>query len=74
MRYGNNTIMEIKKDWKRKSKSYLRELQKFLDKVDNIENEEFRKEIIIQMLKCDEELTKLAEQEFHEYYRQGKEC
>ena len=67
----NNKNMEINKDWK-KSKTYLKELQKFLDKADNIENEELKREIIIQMLKCDDELTKIAEKKFEEYYKQGK--
>ena len=70
----NNIIMKIEKDWKMKSKEYLIEIQKFLDKVDNIENETLRKEIIIQMLRCDEELTKIAEEKFQEYYEQGKKC
>lgn len=39
----------------------------FLDKVENIENEELRKEIIFQMLKCDNELTLLAEEMFEKY-------
>lgn len=68
----NNINMKIDKEWKKESKEYLRELQKFLDKVDNIENEELKNEIIIQMLKCDDELTKLAEKKFKEYYEQGK--
>jgi len=72
MIFGNNTNMEIKNNWKTESKAYLKELQKFLDKADNIENEELKNEIIIQMLKCDEELTKLAEKKFQEFYRQGK--
>lgn len=71
---NNYTInMEIKEDWKKESKLYLIELQKFLDKVDNVENEELKKDIIIQMLKCDKELTKLAESKFKEYYKQGQE-
>lgn len=68
----NTRNMEIDKEWKKKSKTYLRELQKFLDKADNIQNEDLKRDIIIQMLKCDEELTKLAEQKFQEYFKQGK--
>ena len=49
-------------------------MQIFLDKMENIKDETLRKEIIIQMLKCDEELTKLAEKKFEEYYEQGKRC
>ena len=73
MRTKRKTInMEIDREWKKKSKSYLRELQKFLDKADNIENEELKRDVIIQMLKCDDELTKLAEEKFQEYYEQGR--
>ena len=41
-----------------------RELQAFLDKAENIENEDLRKDIIFQMLKCDNELSILAESIF----------
>ena len=59
--------MEILKNenWKANSQKYLKELQAFLDKAENIENEELRKEIIFQMLKCDKELTILAEEMFN---------
>ena len=53
-----------KNKWKNKNEQYLFELQKFLDLADNIENEELRKAIIAQMLKCDKCLTNLAEQIF----------
>lgn len=68
----NNINMETDRDWKQKSKSYLKEVQRFLDIADNIENEDLRRDVIMQMLKCDEELTKLAEEKFQEYYEQGK--
>lgn len=74
MKNRNNKTMEKENDWKKSSKTYLIELQKFLDKADNIENEELKKDIIIQMLKCDKELTKLAETKFEEYYEQGRAC
>ena len=54
-------------NWKANSQKYLKELQAFLDKAENIENEELRKEIIFQMLKCDNELTLLAEEMFEKY-------
>lgn len=73
-KYSNNINMETKQNWKKESKLYLIELQKFLDKADNIESEELKKDIIIQMLKCDKELTKLAESKFEEYYKQGQKC
>ena len=50
--------------WKRKNKKYLWELQKFLDLSDNIQEEEIRKIVISQMLKCDNTLTKIAEDIF----------
>ena len=58
-------------NWKANGQN-LKELQAFLDKAENIENEELRKEIIFQMLKCDKELTLLAEKMF-EKYRNEKE-
>ncbi len=60
-------------NWKANSQKYLKELQTFLDKAENIQNEELRKEIIFQMLKCDNELTILAEEMFNKYYVKGKE-
>ncbi len=55
------------KNWKANGPKYLKELQAFLDKAENIENEELRKEVIFQMLKCDNELTLLAEEMFKKY-------
>lgn len=49
-------------DWKMKNKEYLLELQRFLDKADNIENEELKHDIISQMLKCDKVLTRIAQE------------
>lgn len=49
-------------DWKMKNKEYLLELQRFLDKADNIENEELKNDIISQMLKCDKVLTRIAQE------------
>lgn len=69
----NKDMKEIKENWKSNGKKYLRELQAFLDKVENIESEELRKEIIFQMLKCDNELTMLAEEEFRKIRLDAKE-
>ena len=52
-----------KNDWKEKNKRYLNQLQKFLDATDSIKDEELRKHIIAQMLKCDQILTELAQRE-----------
>ena len=51
--------------WKNSNKQYLFELQKFLDLADNVEDENLRKIIIDQMLRCDKCLTNLAEDEFN---------
>ena len=55
----NNLIQN--NNWKNKYEQYLFELQKFMDLADNIENENLRKLIIAQMLKCDKRLTIIAE-------------
>lgn len=62
--------------WKASSQKYLKELQAFLDKAENIENEELRKEVIFQMLKCDNKLTLLAENIFKKIKEEKslKEC
>jgi len=69
MNFRKNKDMENLeyKNWKANGQKYLKELQAFLDKAENIENEEIRKEIIFQMLKCDNELTLLAEDMFNKY-------
>ncbi len=78
MKSCNNKNMENlkKENWKANSQKYLKELQAFLDKAENIENEELRKDIIFQMLKCDNELTLLAESIFNKYKKEKslKEC
>lgn len=60
-----------KKNWKAKNKKYLLELEKFLDKTESIKDENLRKDIVIQMLKCDNELTLCAEKIFEEKYNMG---
>ena len=55
----NNLIQN--NNWKNKNEQYIFELQKFMDLADNIENENLRKLIIAQMLKCDKRLTIIAE-------------
>ena len=59
------------KDWKEKNKNYLKELQNFFDKADNIEDNNLKQKIIGQMLKCDDILTKIAESRFEEFYKLG---
>lgn len=72
MKKRKNISMNIEADWKSKNAAYLNELQKFLDKAANIENEELREELICQMLRCDKVLTEMAEKKFQEYYEQEK--
>ena len=70
----NKSMKKIENEnCKASSQKYLKELQAFLDKAENIQNEELKKEIIFQMLKCDNELTNLAEEMFKKYGIQGKE-
>lgn len=52
--------------WKNADEIYLFELQKFLDLTENIKEEELKKEIVAQMLKCDKRVTQLAEKRFEE--------
>lgn len=56
-----NTIEE-KHNWKFENKQYLRELTKFMDLTEQIKDKELKEQIITQMLKCDMELTKVAEE------------
>ena len=53
--------------WKEKNKKYLNQVQRFLDAADSIEREEIRKNVITQMLKCDQILTQLAQNEIKKY-------
>ena len=70
----NNSMKKNENEnWKLSNPKYLKELQSFLDKAENIQDEELRKEIIFQMLKCDKELTITAEEKFDQYYLKGKE-
>lgn len=57
--------MEVKTEWKEKNKKYLNAMQAFLDKVDNVKDEELKSEIIIKMLKCDQILTEIATEEIN---------
>lgn len=67
----NGCAIKENKEWKEKNKEYLKELQSFLDKADNILDDELKRRIIGQMLKCDAVLTKIAENRFKEYYKLG---
>ena len=67
----NVRTIESSKEWKENNKEYLRELQNFFDKAENILDIELKQKIIGQMLKCDEILTKIAENRFEECYKLG---
>ena len=62
------------KSWKEKNKKYLKELQSFLDKANNIQDEELKRNVIGQMLKCDNILTEIAESRFEDFYKIGYRC
>lgn len=68
----NKKILQENK-WKNKNTKYLFEIQKFLDLADNIEDENLRKLIINQMLKCDKCITNLAEEIFKQLIKKNME-
>lgn len=53
--------LKFSRKWKEKNEKYLFELQKFLDIAENIKDDKLRECVVCQMLKCDEVLTRLAE-------------
>lgn len=67
----SNFTENINRKWKEENKIYLEELQRFLDKVDNIEDCEIRKSVTRQMLICDKILTEIAEDMFYNFYNEG---
>lgn len=74
MEHNCNNNNMINENWKKTGKRYLGELQALLDRIEEIKDEELRKEILNRILKCDNELTLLAEKFFEEYYEQGKKA
>ena len=63
----------MNREWKNKNEEYLRELQKMLDIIDNVKDEDLKDRIIKQCLKCDNILTEISEDLFYLYYIKGKE-
>ena len=63
--------MKKNRSWKEENKKYLKELQNFFDKADNIADEDLRNKIVGQMLRCDEALTRIAENRFEEFFKKG---
>lgn len=47
---------------KRKDKLYLRELQIFLDKVNSVEDEELKSQILYQMHRCEERIILMCKE------------
>lgn len=45
---------------KREDEAYLKELQLFFDKVDNIKDEELKREILYQMHRCEERIIQMC--------------
>ena len=73
MKKKRNTKNMINVNWKNRSQNYLEEMQSLLDRLQSIEDKDLKKEILYKILKCDNELTILAETLFDEYYEKGKE-
>ena len=57
MEYWNSILEKRKKE----DKKYLFELQKFLDIVSNVKDDELKEIIVYQMTKCNERLGELIE-------------
>ncbi len=53
---------ETNHNWKYENKRYMKELTKFFDLAEQIEDKHLKEEIVGQMLRCDLELTKYAEE------------
>lgn len=52
---------------KRKDKLYLRELQIFLDKVNSVEDEELKSQILYQMHRCEERIILMCKELINKY-------
>ena len=74
---NNKSIMKVrrikKNNWKKESADYLGELEHFLDVVTNVKEEGLRRDILMTMLRADNELTISAEKLFEQYYAKGYE-
>lgn len=49
-------------NWKFENKQYIKELTRFMDLAEQINDKELKEQIITQMLRCDMELTKFVEE------------
>ena len=70
-RVKENCAQKIDRKWKEGNKLYLRELQRFLDRVDSIEDCELGRSVTNQMMICDKVLTEIAEDMFMNFYDEG---
>lgn len=64
-------ILNRNRTWKQENEEYIRQLQFVLDRIDNIPDQDLKKSIIYETLKCDEILTKISEKLFQDYYLKG---
>ena len=53
---------------KKKDKLYLRELQLFFDKVDNIQDEELKLQILYQMHRCEKRIEQICEELINNHF------
>lgn len=60
MKEKNITLNEH--SWKTTNQRYLFELQKFLDLVDNVQDEKLKNGIIYQFMQFDKTITQIAEE------------
>lgn len=67
----NTMEKENYREWKEENRKYLKELQLFFDRVEEIKDISLKQKIINQMLQCDKALTEIAEDMFLEYYQKG---
>lgn len=58
-----NLFTNSNEEWKTKNNKYLKELQRMLDIVDNVEDEDLKSRIITQYLRCDATITELAKKQ-----------
>lgn len=63
--------ISLNEKWKYEDTKYLESLQKFMDKIDQIHDEELQNEVVFQMLECERILTKTSEKMFTKMFLKG---
>lgn len=58
----NRVNIKMQHNWKYEDKNYMKEVTKFMDLAEQIKDEGLKNAIVSQMLRCDMELTKCAEE------------